>query len=73
MSPVNLNKIKIHLTTAILIAESISVRKLRNNRIHKIQVLQRSSAHQIHLEILNIHQMKILKIKEFHKLIKTRI
>jgi hypothetical protein len=48
MSPVNLNKIKIHFKTAILIAESILVRKLRNNRIHKIKVLQKNLEHQIH-------------------------
>jgi uncharacterized membrane protein len=73
MSQINLNKIKTHLTIVILIAESISVKKLRNNKIHRIQVLLRNLAHQIHWAISNIHQMKILKTKEFLRLRKTRI
>jgi len=73
MSQINLNKIKTHLIIVILTAESISVRKLRNNKIHKIQVLLRNLAHQIHWAISNIHRMKILKKKEFLRLRKTRI
>jgi len=73
MSLLNLNRIKTLLIIVILIAESISVRKLRNNKILKTQVSQRNLELQIHLVILNIHQMKMLKAKEFLRLIKTKI
>jgi len=73
MSLLNLNRIKTLLIIVILIAESILVKKHRNNKILKTQVSQRNLELQIHLVILNIHQMKMLKAKEFLRLIKIKI